>query len=1246
MIHRALLHRAFPSGVAAALVVACATTQSEAVDLDIQTEAEYASLLSAFRSAEYVRSDYIEAMTKPRVYGVLAGTMAYAERNPLATDAQLASYLSLLDSALQASEPADPDLLDAARCAAALRYTRVEHPSLAGTDTDVNSRALELLGISVRPALNKDALATRMVSFEGAANASLSYRPEVLDLLVTAFFGEDPAGRDRPGLTAAIAQFLAAEGLDPSLGLARPDMQSVNDVIANDLPTWSEYLAARDAGFVALQADADTALDDARGLTAATVQRIAADLATAPSVTESIEITETDPAEVQATLDELRATLADARDERARAAAANLLMLQGAPSTGMGTFVATNRRFTATVFEANETGAQIETGLRIAGNLGLAAFAAAKKDPVTAVSALIPVATDLLSFTGLFDSGPTVEEQLSEISSQIADLGNVMNARFNRIDEQLNLMYGAIVTGLVEINESSGNVDSLVRDMAEVRSSLRRIEDNLYGVVSGFVDVLFTQTVNESLGFRVRSGGENLPYTQADANFVTAMTTLRTFATDLAIDFAGINSPLTPDNADEILGGGTSDFPAFAPQLNALATLPTQFGLPALASEELVGIEPWAQAASAYVQLARENPWYTAFQFEAQRTAFQNDPVNVAEPEIDQIIASGERLEQFFATMRDGSGYAGAPGDTTGSLLFDELLLEYERAATDFKNEINAFIELNYPTAYKSGSERMDLWGNEFQSWPNGGTIPSLGDGILVRVPFVGLRTLTWSNSPPDGGYRIFADAGSAGSDELRWLRLWMLVKRNPLSGSGGDIRLRGRTIPINFFIAETTVYLGPEWTGSASAPESPFRRKVRFIPRDANDNILFMLDEATASAFAGSIWEDAPSFAFDFVRNRTSIPVGSMWCWLREPFASACIREAEIVEATNSFNTDLARRDIQTEFARQRRDLTEQVMSAMANPNSLISQAAAKLDNAEALLDAYVSLALPDALAQSDAIRSALRGREGETELGLRAGDALVLMSEIAESDNVNTWNGPRWADNGFSIRGMNGLLIQRADVLRGEIRKALARIDAGDAPQVLLPDYAAFMLAELRHLRDAAGDIARDDAYAAAGSGTLVVPAAQGLLANDAEFGLRAFEVDTAFVGTAPVGSVTVFADGGFEYTPAPGFSGIDTFTYRATTEIAAGSMLTATSNEATVAIHVGAPPCVADVTTDGSSNGVPDGQVTLSDFSYYLGLWSASDPIADVTTDGTSNGTPDGAVTLSDFSFYLGLWSAGCP
>lgn len=70
-------------------------------------------------------------------------------------------------------------------------------------------------------------------------------------------------------------------------------------------------------------------------------------------------------------------------------------------------------------------------------------------------------------------------------------------------------------------------------------------------------------------------------------------------------------------------------------------------------------------------------------------------------------------------------------------------------------------------------------------------------------------------------------------------------------------------------------------------------------------------------------------------------------------------------------------------------------------------------------------------------------------------------------------------------------------------------------------------------------------------------------------------------------------------------------------------------------------------ADITTDGTTNGLPDGSVTLSDFSTYLNWWAATDPRADVTTNGVCQpGTGEGSVSLSDFSCFLALWSQGCP
>jgi len=80
------------------------------------------------------------------------------------------------------------------------------------------------------------------------------------------------------------------------------------------------------------------------------------------------------------------------------------------------------------------------------------------------------------------------------------------------------------------------------------------------------------------------------------------------------------------------------------------------------------------------------------------------------------------------------------------------------------------------------------------------------------------------------------------------------------------------------------------------------------------------------------------------------------------------------------------------------------------------------------------------------------------------------------------------------------------------------------------------------------------------------------------------------------------------------------------------------------------VHSPPAAcspADVTATGGSSGLPDGVVDLSDFSFYLSLWSGGDPRADVTPTGTCDvGLADAIVDLSDFSCYLSVWSEGCP
>ncbi len=73
-------------------------------------------------------------------------------------------------------------------------------------------------------------------------------------------------------------------------------------------------------------------------------------------------------------------------------------------------------------------------------------------------------------------------------------------------------------------------------------------------------------------------------------------------------------------------------------------------------------------------------------------------------------------------------------------------------------------------------------------------------------------------------------------------------------------------------------------------------------------------------------------------------------------------------------------------------------------------------------------------------------------------------------------------------------------------------------------------------------------DDAYVVNEDTTLIVPAAEGLLANDLDVDGDTLRAGSSSSGCAPCfGSVSIFQSGAFEYTPDENFNGQDEFFYR---------------------------------------------------------------------------------------------------
>ncbi len=101
-------------------------------------------------------------------------------------------------------------------------------------------------------------------------------------------------------------------------------------------------------------------------------------------------------------------------------------------------------------------------------------------------------------------------------------------------------------------------------------------------------------------------------------------------------------------------------------------------------------------------------------------------------------------------------------------------------------------------------------------------------------------------------------------------------------------------------------------------------------------------------------------------------------------------------------------------------------------------------------------------------------------------------------------------------------------------------------------------------------AAPVANDDLYVVGLDTQLVVPTATGLLANDTD---ADNDTLTAAVAQGPShGTLVLLSDGSFTFDPESGYTGVDSFTYRADDGIAM-------SDVATVTLEIGLPPLSVD-------------------------------------------------------------------
>ena len=1197
-----------------ALPLSLAAGKASAIDLGIENDAQYTTLVSAMRAAEYIRSDIIISETpKPRVYATLAGVMAFAERNPNATDEQIESFLYAFDAACQSFAQGDPNLSDRANLYAAIRFAFIDDAMFDGTDTQIGMRALELIGVTIPNPDGYLTIQSRMVEFEISLGRPLDYRNEIYDLLVSGFFGQDPSGVERLGLPSILDAYFESEGFNPELGGTRADLPQIDAGLAL-LPT--NYLAYEQAmsmgaanmalrDMVTIQLDSvrdritmivgvdenidDGTLDDA--------------LANDPGLVESLNLSINDPAHVQGVLDTLRTELEATAQARAASYSAMFLMLQSDDGT-ITDYASFNRDYSQIALETNENMADLKAGVSLVSTAAIAGVGAYLGNPEIMVGSFASMGSQLLDLATAQDAAPSVDEQtfqqLVELRMQVEQMRQEMNIRFDRIDAQLNSMTDAIGLGFDGIGDQIGDVQDdtsfLILDMAAARSELRRLEAALYFLVQD--DLLLDLTVQTNLALDFRADNlSDFPFVGGDTNFSSAATYFYTYAstTSKSSAFSGSRSSpiVTLDNANGLIENNS-----ITQYINDLAVLPQELGIESLAPTTLVGIEPWSQAASAYAQLARENPWYFGY---------RNGGGGAGE--LAQIIQDGERLNSFVEKIREleSDGH---------SELFDALIQNYRDAVANFQALVDASVLDFLPADFiaSNGTLGLDLWAQSPQYLV--GMVGPLE--FFEPDEFASQRLYIPAAHVPFQGWGTFADPGNI--DQVSLLQTMILIEEAKVP-TPNDVRVVAGP---RFFGFDNNAYaLRIEIEGLR--PSSSGKSRVwRWMAYEAELGIDFLGDInwfeydtnrlTSVEEFFEYLW-DRTGLDYVLPNSRGSTIGDSSWYTsgirrLRnidiggQGPNSPVIRQSEILPDLHSYRVGL-RNSLLTDL--------------LTDPGSDLYLAAEDLDRAVAILNAYVSIGMPKELNQSQVLRSALRAVQGTSEVGLGSFDVISLITEMAQADN----NPQAWGDNVFNVNFIKDILSERVDIVASEIERGLLN------PSVT-PGYVGWVLAELYHLQSAGLALAVNDTYVAGADGVVNMAVEEGLLRNDIDQPEIAISVDIGFVSLPEHGALILNEDGSFTYQADSGFVGTDSFQYQSTAMIP-GTLEPVLSNPASVVVIVPDSGCgIADITNDGALN--------FFDVSAFLQGFVAQDLFADFTDDGAWN--------FFDVSAFLQAFGAGCP
>lgn len=1159
-----------------------------ALDFGISDQASYEAFRDAVTASEYVRYDYIYDR-RPRVVGTATALMAYATRNPLATEAQLAAFRDAYDAALASYAPGDADLLRPANLLPAIRFTdlRGTEEIFEGTDTAVGEDILRALGIAVPEARNFETMRTRMVEYDQAITRGIANSAEWSTVLVLGLAGRDLEGQSNPHLAGVFKDYLVSQGYEPEpdgidderfepvelgLALAFPaDYASFESALAQPVESSDLWFGVNEAGLEVITAEnlervgeIQDAMDPNTGTESSLIESVA---------------NANDPAYVDQLAAEIRSSLDEYAEARTRFSVSALLLAQN-EDPAIRSLALQSRSFGGRQLQVGESFEGVLAGISYAQGAVDFVGGILSKDPGTALNGLLDVvgaSIELAEIYGGTSELPSQEQQIFDeitaLRDQVEEMRAEMNQRFDRIESQLNTIYETVSQGFNAIGDQIGDLSADVQDLNEslaiARASLDRIEAALWGVAEDILLADMVALANELLDYR--SSGSDLPYANGAPNFVSGTSEFFGWATSIAKNttFAGDqSSTLTVLNAADRLNGS-----AIGRNINDLRVQPTQFGLSPLWPSRLAAPAPWAQAASAYRQMAAESPWYFAYMFEQQ---------GLGSSDLDDIIATGEAIDSAAANARSQE-------------LFDRLFDDYESAITEVGTRVDEVVS---DIAVPGVDPFAGLGQNANDTAPP----------FTVLDGYAGLSDQQLPSGIGGDAWEIYGDTNAPAIAYLMYEQENQQANLNDAAVRHRMTALAGPS-SINDVNLEFRCEIGRQ-SGGSFQMSYLHRRDITFeISFDSSPMPINNTSEAQ------SLIED------DFI----------FWTQLRTILLNGANLAGSSYTLTN-INNDIVIVDFLSDapgfvsnaaaYAEAELDDAQDAIWTALSEDPIVQLYADQLSGLEALIDAYATLGLPELFERSTIARAGLRANpeSGELSLAFPMPVDELFASFVGDGDDGEFYD-------------IESEMMPRVEIIRDEFNTVLALPASGHS-------FVDWTLAELRDLRDHAFGLAIDDAYSASPGTTLVIDAENGLLANDISQEYRVVLVDASFVADpmfdAPdFGSLSINDDGSFAYTPDAGFTGTDSFTYRAFTGVGdGGTGPFVYSDPATVVIRVGGdsnPVCPGDVTGDGATD--------LADLNSVLGNFGCTG--SGCAGDATGDGTTD----LADLNAVLTAFGTNC-